>query len=121
MQPLLEIAQEKLESLDYPIYKGIPIMAQIIAAILNLTTEDELELETDLNRYSPDEVIVLGQELLACSETRVMTYLRLTDPDRQAEIAQRLEKAITKEEIRELLIEEILVTAIKETEDPDPQ
>jgi len=50
-----------------------------------------------------------------------MTVLRLTDPDYNLEIAEQLEKTTTIPQIRSVLIEQLLMVAIMETEEPDPQ
>jgi len=120
MKTIQEIATEKFKSLDYPIYTGIPIMAQIINAVLTLTTEAEQE-NLDLNRYDLEEVIFISQQLLTFSDKAVMRYLGLMDPDHELEMAQYLEEAKTLSQIKEVVIENLLVQAITETEEPEPQ
>jgi hypothetical protein len=96
-------------------------MAQLIEAVLNLSQDDDLELNTDLNRYSLEQIYLLSQDFLTCSEPAVMKYLGLMDPDYNQEMSQYLEEAKTLAQIREVIIAELLIKAIQETEDPDLQ
>lgn len=114
MKPLLEIVTEKLISLQhYPPDKGIPILAQLLNHLVfnQETTGNGTELE----------LTVLA--LLTHSDKTVHNYLFSDDPEGEQEkwIATLLDSATTEDEIYEVMIDNLLLTAMMEWEEPELQ
>ena len=88
--------------------------------VLDRATPEELD-DLHLNPYNLELINQWIRVLSTSKEKRIMTVLRLTDPDYNLEIAEQLEKTTTIPQIRSVLIEQLLMVAIMETEEPDPQ
>lgn len=120
MRTIQEIATERLTSLGEKTYPKVPVIPQLMELVLDRATPEELD-DLHLNPYNLELINQWIRVLSTSKEKRIMTVLRLTDPDYNLEIAEQLEKATTIPQIRSVLIEQLLVVAIMETEEPDPQ
>lgn len=109
-----------MTSLGAKTYLTIPVIPQLMELVLDRATPEELD-DLDLNQYDLELINQWIRVLLTSSEKRIMTIFRLMDPFYNLEIAEQLEKAKTIPQMRSVLIEQLLVTAIMETEEPDPQ
>jgi hypothetical protein len=110
MNTLLEIATDKLNSLYVPVNKELSILPQLMLAVFNEETKDNL----DLNMYDRQDMEQEIQSLLTYSDKAVRVMLGLQDREREREISQMLSKASTDDQIREVLISELLFEAMRQ-------
>lgn len=116
MKTLLEVAKKKLDLLNVETNPEFSILAQLMMAVFNEETPDDL----DLNMYDRNG---MEQEILALldySDKAVFVMLGLRDLERQRQIEQMLEEAKTENQIREVLIMELLYESMRENLDDFP-
>ncbi len=96
MKPLLEIAIDKLGSMNVQVNKEFSILPQLMLAVFNEETPDEL----DLNMYDRNEMEQEVCALLDYSDKAVWVMLGLNDKEREADITRMLSEAKTEDEVR---------------------
>jgi hypothetical protein len=116
MKPLLEIAKDKLDNLDFPVREGWSILPQLMLLVFNEETPDNL----DLNIYDRQEMEDKVMALLNYSDKAVWIMLGLNNKEREEEIQENLLKAKTRDEIRDVLIADLLYNSMAETSDSFP-
>jgi|WetSurMetagenome_2_1015567.scaffolds.fasta_scaffold00004_15 hypothetical protein len=117
MASLLEIAKEKLDKkLQMPVTKGWSILPQLMLAVFNEETMHDLDLNMNDRQEMEQEIIAL----LYYSDKTVARMLELNSPEREEEIALKLDIARTESEIREILIVDLLFEAMRENLDDFP-
>ena len=115
MEEILKIAKEWLAKLQVP-ENGMPILPLLMLAVFNEETQDGLEL----NLYDREQ---MRQEIISLalySDNQVPSLLGLTDPERRQEVLKMLRKAKTQDQLREVLIMEVLYEAMRESLDNFP-
>jgi hypothetical protein len=116
MKPLLEIAKDKLDNLDFPVREGWSILPQLMLLVFNEETPDNL----DLNIYDRQEMEDKVMALLNYSDKAVWIMLGLNNKEREEEIQENLLKATTSDEIRDVLIADLLYNSMAENLDNFP-
>lgn len=116
MRTLLEIANEKLKLLRVYQRSDQAILPQLMLRVFNEETPDDL----NLNMYDRNDMEQEVIALLEYSDKQVMIMLHLTDPEREQEIATLLIKTETTDQIREVMIMEVLFEAMMENLDDFP-
>jgi hypothetical protein len=116
MKPLLEIAKEKLESRFGGVTPTWSILPQLMLSVFNEETPDDL----DLNIYDRQEMEQEISFLLNYSDKAVLIMLGLRDPEREEDITRMLSEAKTEEEIRDVVIMELLFEAMRNNSDSFP-
>jgi hypothetical protein len=116
MKTLLEIATDKLSRLNVLVNKEFSILPQLMLAVFNEETKDNL----DLNMYDRQDMEQEVLLLLNYSDKAVKVMLGLQDRERELEITQMLSKATTEDQIREVLISELLFEAMRQNLDNFP-
>ena len=117
MEALLKLAREKLDLLQAPINPDRPIIPQLMLAVFNEETPNDLDLKMSLRQDLEQEVITL----LGYSDKVVLRMLNLVSEERIQEILQKLIHATTESQLREVLIEDLLYRAMQELSDPESQ
>jgi hypothetical protein len=113
MKSLIEIAKEKLDSLNMEISQGMSLLPQLMLAVFNEETPDDL----DLNMYDRNDMEQEIIHLLNRSDKAVWVMLGLNNPEREEDITRMLSEAVTIEQIREVMIMELLYEAMSENSD----
>jgi hypothetical protein len=115
MEVLLKVALEKLDNLNVPVNRSQPVLPQLMLAVFNEETPDELEMKPSLRQELEQEAILL----LNYSNKSVQRILNLVKKDRIQEILQKLMLAKTECQLREVLIIDLLYMALHEISEPD--
>jgi hypothetical protein len=115
IKSLLKIGKEKLESLGGSINPNCSILGQLMIRVFNEETPDDL----DLNMYDRNEMELEVSSLLYYSDPKVWIMLGLDDPERQEDITRMLSQANTEEEIRQVMIMELLYEAMRDEDFPN--
>ena len=113
---ILEIAREKLEELGLPPNPLLPALPHLMLAVFNEETPDNF----DLNMYDRQDMENEISAMLQYSDKAVLRMLGLHDQDKYDQVREQLEKANTVEEIRYLLVGEVLYEAMSENLDDFP-
>jgi hypothetical protein len=116
MNILINVAKEKLDQLQFPINEKSPILPQLMLAVFNEETPYELNLNMG-DRASMEQQIF---ELMDYSDDEVIIWLNLQEEESQEQFADLLKQSKSEEEIREVLILEILFEAMRENYDEFP-
>ena len=118
MKTLLEIATEKIISLrHYPPDKKEPILPQLMFMVFN--EEDKGAYELGLSDNQRDD---LQKEILAMlhyTDRQVKAMLYLEEEELEEAAARDLQAAQTEEEIRQVLIVDLLMSAMEQGSIPD--
>jgi hypothetical protein len=115
MKSFLRIAKEKFESLGGSINPNCSILGQLMMRVFNEDTPDDL----GLNMYDRQEMETEISFLLFYSDRRVWIMLGLDDPEREEDIARMLLEAKAEEEIRDVVIMELLYEAMRDEDFPN--
>lgn len=117
MGKLTEIAQEKLKLLGVPISNPrLSIIPQLMLTVFNIDNMDQVG-------FHPDETDDLLQEVLDLSylpDLKVEAYLA-PDEETMEDAIRLLEEAITEDDIRHVLMVELLYNRKSEREDWPPR
>jgi hypothetical protein len=117
MEPLLEIAKDKLRALYIPYDKSEPVLAQLMMAVFNEETPDDL----GLNMYDRNDMEQIILDLLWYhSDESVHKWLHLIDEERGQDAIRMLSEAKTIDQIRDVIIMDILYFAMSENLDGFP-
>lgn len=107
MKSLLELAMEKLIFLHNPPIKGQSVLGQLMLAVLTEEDEEDIYREVDnLTRHSDQQV-------------QAMLYLR--DQESLQDLMRDLQRAVTRDDLREVMIDDLLMSARIERQEPESQ
>ncbi len=117
MKTLQEVVNDKLINVlgIYPT-PGWSILPQLMMTVFNEEIPDNLPL----NMYDRQEMEQEVQALLTYSDKAVRVMLGLHKEDREQELIQQLEQAKTEEQLREILIMDLLYQSMSENLDDFP-
>lgn len=106
MKTLLEIATEKLKLLHLIPVREESVLGQLMLALVDPDYEEELYRE----------VLALSEK----TDHQVCWMMYLDNPETLADLIKNLKMAMTKEEIRDVLIDDLLMSAHLESWRPEP-
>jgi hypothetical protein len=108
MEALLKIARHKLDLLQYPFNPELATIPQLILAVFNEETPDDLDLDI-YDRNDMEQEVIAPMDY---SDKAVQVMLGLRDTERAEDITRMLSRANTVKEIRQVMIMDLLFEAI---------
>jgi len=112
MKNLLQISREKLESMGGTINPHYSIIPQLMLAVFNSEEQDNLEMAMETRED-------MEQEVLFMMEMKDQVVLNLLAPNQEDQefLIQEISQAKTPDELRDVLIVELLQTKMMENSD----